>query len=63
MAIVGPVPCHHLATLQQYLGDLTDDGGGEQDQAQGDAIEDTAERAKAYENLKEYMKELTGVRL
>ncbi len=41
------------------LDDLTATGG-DQDEAVGDAIDDTADRDTAYEALKAYMKELKG---
>lgn len=52
-------PAARLATLGQNLDDLTGTGG-EQDQALGDAIDDTAERDAAYTALKTFMKELKG---
>ena len=52
-------PAARLATLGQNLDDLTGTGG-EQDQALGDAIDDTAERDAAYDALKTFMKELKG---
>ncbi|GAA5483325.1 hypothetical protein [Haloferula sargassicola] len=53
-------PATRLATLQQDLDDLTAESG-EQDQAQGEAIDDTAIRNAAYKALKTYMKELKGI--
>lgn len=52
-------PAARLTTLLQDLDDLTGTGG-EQDQAEGDAIEDTSARDTAYDALKAYMKELKG---
>ena len=46
----------HISSLQSLTGTA-----GDQDQAQGDAIEDTSVRDGAYEALKSYMKELKGV--
>ncbi len=52
-------PATRLATLRAQLDDLTG-FGGEQDEAEGDAIDDTGARDTAYKALKEYMKELKG---
>ncbi|MBC8126209.1 MAG: hypothetical protein H8M99_03540 [Gloeobacteraceae cyanobacterium ES-bin-144] len=48
-----------LASLLQGLNDLTGTSGN-QDTALGAAIDDTAARDEAYENLKSFMKELKG---
>jgi len=53
-------PAARLTTLLEELDALTETSG-EQDGAEGDAIDDTEERDKAYNALKEYMKELKGV--
>jgi len=52
-------PAPRLTTLKEELDDLTGTGG-EQDEAEGDAIEDTSARDTAYEALKDFMKELKG---
>ncbi len=52
-------PVSRLSGLLEKLDDLTSTGG-EQDQAQGGAIDDTSERDAAYAALKEFMKELKG---
>ena len=52
-------PAARLATLGQNLDDLTSTGG-DQDEALGDAIDDTAARDAAYAALKTFMKELKG---
>jgi hypothetical protein len=52
-------PATRLATLIEQLDDLTGTGV-EQDQAGGDAIDDTKDRDTAYEALKDFMKELKG---
>lgn len=52
-------PATRLTTLLGELDDLTSTGG-EQDEALGDAIEDTTARDTAYNALKAYMKELKG---
>ena len=52
-------PADRLATLLENLDNLTGTGG-EQDQALGDAIDDTRERDTAYEALKDFMQELKG---
>lgn len=52
-------PTTRLTTLLAQLDDLTSTGG-EQDEALGDAIEDTTARDEAYNALKAYMKELKG---
>ena len=52
-------PAARLATLGQNLDDLTGTGG-DQDEALGDAIDDTAQRDAAYDALKTFMKELKG---
>jgi hypothetical protein len=53
-------PPEKLAPLITALEDLTGNAG-QQDQAQGDAIEDTAERDAAYDALRDFMMELKGV--
>jgi hypothetical protein len=52
-------PAARLTTLLAQLDDLTSTGG-EQDEALGDAIEDTTARDEAYNALKTFMKELKG---
>jgi hypothetical protein len=52
-------PTAGLATLLEYLDDLTSTGS-DQDTALGDAIEDNAGRDEAYAKLKAFMKELKG---
>ena len=52
-------PAARLDTLLGNLDDLTGTGG-EQDQALGDAIDDTSVRDAAYEALKDFMQELKG---
>ncbi len=52
-------PATRLTTLLENLDDLTGTGG-DQDTALGNAIEDIAERAAAYEALKTFIKELKG---
>lgn len=52
-------PAARLATLEQNLDELTGTGG-DQDQAQGEAIDDTSDRDNAYAALKTFMKELKG---
>jgi hypothetical protein len=53
-------PTTRLTTLLDDLDDLTGTGG-EQDEAEGDAIDDTTDRDAAYDALKEFMKEIKGV--
>jgi hypothetical protein len=52
-------PATRLTTLLEQLDDLTATGG-DQDEALGDAMEDTTARDTAYNALKAYMKELKG---
>ena len=52
-------PATRLTTLLENLDELTGTGG-DQDEALGDAIEDTSERNEAYTALKTFMKELKG---
>ena len=52
-------PAARLTTLLAALTDLTSTGG-DQDEALGDAIDDTDARDTAYNALKAYMKELKG---
>ncbi|MBC8127610.1 MAG: hypothetical protein H8M99_10770 [Gloeobacteraceae cyanobacterium ES-bin-144] len=52
-------PAERLASLLQNLDDLTSTSGN-QDTALGAAIDGTAARNAAYENLKTFMKELKG---